>query len=137
MPVIHETERQDMELLRPSNTTIWPLQGFRDGKWQICHSRREALQSAWQKFAVLTSSPGASEFSTLAEADSADGQLQRCRCLAFSTVRFLLTIAKPASALKIIISVSLLVSLPITVSERLSLPPKAWIMSGKRYKVIP
>ncbi|MCE5196009.1 MAG: YheC/YheD family protein [Negativicutes bacterium] len=74
MPVIHETERQDMELLRPSNTTIWPLQGFRDGKWQICHSRREALQSAWQKFAVLTSSPGASESSTLAEADSADGQ---------------------------------------------------------------
>lgn len=68
---INETKRQEAELLRPSNTTIWPLQGYKDGKWQICHSRQEALQYAWQRFAALNSSLVDSDPSKVTETDCA------------------------------------------------------------------
>ncbi|HZW48546.1 MAG TPA: YheC/YheD family protein [Bacillota bacterium] len=71
---LNEPQQEEPVLLRPSNTTIWPLQGYRNGKWQICHSRREALQYRWQKFTSIASSAAQTFQSTAADTD----------CIAFS-----------------------------------------------------
>jgi len=68
---LNEPQPEEPVLLRPSSTTIWPLQSYRDGKWQVCPSRREALQFRWQMFAKLASSIAKPIRSSEADADHA------------------------------------------------------------------